>query len=65
MGRLGARVGNKGPVQAFPMEVRGFADTFIDSQKARQQADYALEGEYSNRPRVKIRARNDVLSRYR
>ncbi len=51
----------QGPARAFPMEVRGFADTFIDLQKARQQADYPLEGEYSNRPRVKIRARNGVL----
>ena len=52
-------------MRAFPMEVRGFTDTFIDLQKAGQQADYALEGEYSNQPRVKIRARNGVLSRYR
>ena len=36
-------------MRAFPMEIRGFADTFIDLQKARQQADYALEGEYSKR----------------
>ena len=30
-----------------PTEVRTFGDTFIDLQKARQQADYAHEGEYS------------------
>ena len=36
-------------MRAFPMEIRGFADTFIGLQKVRQQADYALEGEYSKR----------------
>ena len=39
----------QGAMRSFPMEIRGFADTFIDLQKARQQADYALEGEYSKR----------------
>ena len=39
----------QGAVRAFPMEIRGFADTFIDLWKARQQGNYALEGEYSNR----------------
>lgn len=41
-------------MRAFPMEIRGFADTFIDWQKVRRQADYALEDEYSKR---------DVLAR--
>ena len=39
----------QGVMRAFPMEIRDFADTFIDLQKARQQADYAHEGEYSKR----------------
>ena len=39
----------QGDMRAFPMEIRGFADTFVELQKARQQADYALEGEYSKR----------------
>ena len=39
----------QGAMRAFPMEIRGFADTFIGLQKVRQQADYALEGEYSKR----------------
>ena len=34
-------------MREFPTEVRTFADTFVDLQKARQQADYAHEGEYS------------------
>ena len=37
----------QGAMRTFPMEVRTFGDTFIDLQKARQQADYAHEGEYS------------------
>ena len=32
---------------AFPQEVRDFAKTFVILQKARQQADYALDGRYS------------------
>ena len=31
---------------AFPPEVRNFADMFAVLQKARQQADYALDGRY-------------------
>ena len=34
-------------MRTFPVEIRDFADTFIDLQQARQQADYAHEGEYS------------------
>ena len=37
---------DKGPMAAFPQEVRSFADTFVLLQKARQQADYALDGRY-------------------
>ena len=34
-------------MRTFPMEIRDFAEAFDTSQKARQQADYAHEGEYS------------------
>ena len=34
-------------MRTFPTKVRTFGDTFVDLQKARQQADYAHEGEYS------------------
>ena len=37
---------DKGPMAAFPQEVRGFAKAFVILQKARQQADYALDGRY-------------------
>ena len=37
---------NKPALTAFPPEVRRFADTFAALQKARQQADYALDGRY-------------------
>ena len=33
-------------IRAFPMEIRNFAQTFVDLQEARHQADYALEGQY-------------------
>ena len=36
----------QGVMQMFPREVRTFGDTFVDLQKARQQADYAHEGQY-------------------
>ena len=38
---------DKRPMAAFPQEVRHFAKTFVILQKARQQADYALDGRYS------------------
>ena len=34
-------------LRAFPMEIRRFAEMFVDLQEARHEADYALEGEYS------------------
>ena len=37
----------QGALQAFPMEIRRFAEMFVDLQEARHEADYALEGEYS------------------
>ena len=37
---------DKGAMAAFPQEVRHFAKTFLILQKARQQADYALDGQY-------------------
>ena len=37
---------NKLALAAFPLEVRGFADAFATLQKARQQADYALDVRY-------------------
>ena len=37
----------QGALRAFPVEIRNFAETFVDLQEARHEADYALEGEYS------------------
>ena len=37
---------NKQAMQGFPAEVRDFAGTLIILQKARERADYALEGDY-------------------
>ena len=37
---------DKGAMAAFPQEVCNFADTFVALQRARQQADYALDGRY-------------------
>ena len=34
-------------MRTFPTGIRTFGDTFVDLQKARQQADYAQVGEYS------------------
>ena len=42
---------DKRGMAAFPQEVCNFADTFVFLQKARQQADYALDGRY-DRPDV-------------
>ena len=33
-------------MRGFPLEIQGFADTFVALQKARQRADYALDGRY-------------------
>ena len=49
---------NKAVLAAFPPEVRGFADTFATLQKARQQADYALEGKYE---KAGVRAAIDTV----
>ena len=38
---------DKRAMAAFPQEVRDFAKTLVFREKARQQADYALDGEYS------------------
>lgn len=37
---------NMGVMRRFPSEVQDFADTFVALQKARQRADYALDGRY-------------------
>ena len=37
---------DRGALAAFPPEMRNFADMFVALQKARQQADYALDGRY-------------------
>ena len=37
---------DRGTLVEFPPEVRNFADMFVALQKARQQADYALDGRY-------------------
>ena len=36
-----------GALRAFPVAIRRFAEAFVELQKARQQADYAHEGQYS------------------
>ena len=33
-------------MRAFPTKIRSFAETFVDSQDARHEADYALESQY-------------------
>ena len=33
-------------MQTYPTEIRNFAETFVELQGARHEADYALEGEY-------------------
>ena len=38
---------DKRAMAVFPQEVRGFAKAFVLLQKARQHADYALDGRYS------------------
>ena len=37
----------QGVMRTFPTAIRYFAETFVDLQGARHEADYALEGEYS------------------
>ena len=37
---------NLGVMRAFPRAIQDFADTFVALQKARHQADYALDGRY-------------------
>ena len=55
----------QGVMQMFPGEVRAFGDTFIDLQKARQQADYAHEGQYL-KPEVLaiINAAEDAINQF-
>ena len=33
-------------MREFPTEIQSFAETFSDLQRARHQADYALDGRY-------------------
>ena len=49
---------NKLALAAFPLEVRRFADVFAALQKARQQADYALDARYS---KADVRAAIDTV----
>ena len=37
---------NKQAMQGFPHEIREFAETFVDLQKTRHQADYSFEAKY-------------------
>ena len=37
---------NTQAMRGFPLEIQGFADTFVALQQARQRADYALDGRY-------------------
>ena len=43
---------------AFPLELRRFADLFATLQKARQEADYALDGKYE---KAGVRAAIDAV----
>ena len=45
-GRARTACEHKRAMAAFPLEIQDFADTFAALQKARHQADYALEGRY-------------------
>ena len=55
----------QGVMRAFPTEIRDFAEVFVDLQKARQQADYALDGEYSKLDvRAMINAVEDAIERF-
>ena len=47
----------QGALQAFPTAIRGFAEAFVDLQKARHQADYAHDGQYS---KLDVRAMIDT-----
>ena len=49
---------NKPALAAFRPEVRRFADTFAALQKARQKADYALDGKYE---KAGVRATIDTV----
>ena len=49
---------NKAALAAFPPDVRDFAALFAALQKARQQADYALDGKYE---KADVRAAIDAV----
>ena len=49
---------DKGAMAAFPIGVRDFASMFAALQKARQQADYALDGKYEKED---VRAAIDIV----
>ena len=52
-------------MRAFPMEIQRFARAFIESQKARQKADYAFEGVYFQREvLVIIDTAEDAIDRF-
>ena len=54
-----------GALRAFPMEIRRFAEAFVELQKARQQADYAHEGQYSKlRVLAMIDAAEDAIVQF-
>ena len=55
----------QGVMRTFPMEVQRFAKAFIELQKARQKADYAFEGAYSQREvLVVIDTAEDAIDRF-
>ena len=54
-----------GALRAFPMDIRRFAEAFVELQKARQQADYAHEGQYSRlRVLAMIDAAEDAIVQF-
>ena len=56
---------DKGSLAALPLEVRDFAHTFAALQKARQKADYALDGKYEKADvRVVIDAVEETIARF-
>ena len=55
----------RGVMRTFPMGVRAFAEVLVELQKARHQADYAHEGQYSKlRVLAMIDAAEDTIDQF-
>ena len=52
-------------MRTFPMGIRAFAEAFVELQKARHQADYAHEGQYSKlRVLAMVDAAKDTVDQF-